>query len=388
MSPFRLDDQNFKDARGARRIQRPAGATRQDRNLDAEAVVFLLELGHPTARIQKPRCPTRPGRVRGWIDIQRQGAVFLAPGRAHLNTAAVRHLYLDDMVFGMDIRLHRRTPRGKRRLVGAAQGRKHQGPQAPDLRGSGAICEHDDACKPSEALALHEIRRQRTRMRDPLRLIIFDIDGTLVDSQVSILGAMTHAFQTAGRAVPSREEVLGIVGLSLPQAMAVLAPRETTTEHHRLAELYKSAYLAQRLAGQAELEQTLYPGAREAISDLDGAGYLLSAATGKARRGLDHFMDAHAFRGSFIATQTADDAPSKPHPGMVLNCLAATGVEARDAVMIGDTEFDMEMGRAAGVRRLGVSWGYHPEDRVRRGGAEAIARDFSHLGVLISELWQ
>ncbi len=224
-------------------------------------------------------------------------------------------------------------------------------------------------------------------MNDTLKLIIFDVDGTLLDSQASILSSMKQAFEDAGYPVPPRDEVLSIVGLSLPQAMGVLMPGEPTTVHDRLADLYKAAFLAQRQVGKAESEQTLYPGARDAIHHFDGSGYLLSAATGKARRGLDHFLDSQGFRQHFIGTQCADDAPSKPHPGMVLNCLAATGVAPEDAVMVGDTEFDMAMGQAAGVRRLGVSWGYHPTERMLLGGAEAIATDFAHLRDLISEIW-
>lgn len=224
-------------------------------------------------------------------------------------------------------------------------------------------------------------------MTERLRLVIFDVDGTLVDSQASILAAMRDAFQAAGLPVPSREATLGIVGLSLPEAMARLVPDAGQAGHAHLAELYKSAFLALRRAGRAEAEAPLYPGARDTIQRLDADGFLVSAATGKARRGLDHFLDSHNLARHFIATQTADDAPSKPHPGMVLNCLAATGVAPADAVIVGDTEFDMEMGRAAGVRRIGVAWGYHEVARVRSGGAEAVARDFGELDRLLEGLW-
>ncbi|MCH8283758.1 MAG: HAD-IA family hydrolase [Chloroflexi bacterium] len=123
----------------------------------------------------------------------------------------------------------------------------------------------------------------------------------------------------------------------------------------------------------------------EALERLDGAGYLLSIATGKARRGLDHMLDSHGLRRLFTGTQTADDAPSKPHPGMVLNCLAATGVAAAEAVVVGDTEFDMAMARAAGVRAVGVDWGYHSTERLRRGGAERIVSDFAALDAVLEQ---
>lgn len=211
------------------------------------------------------------------------------------------------------------------------------------------------------------------------RLVIFDVDGTLVDSQASILSSITRAFSRAGLPVPSRAEALGIVGLSLVEAMAVLAPSAGRETHLMLAEHYRDAHVEQRERGGAEATAPLYPGARDAVLGLDRAGWLLSVATGKARRGLEHFLLTHGLKSHFITTQCADDAPSKPHPQMVLNCLAATSVDARAAVMIGDTEFDMEMAKAAGCRRIGVSWGYHSVKRLRDGGAEHIVESFGEL---------
>ena len=222
-------------------------------------------------------------------------------------------------------------------------------------------------------------------MSTSLKLVIFDVDGTLVDSQVAILASMRHAFEVSGRPVPSREDTLGIVGLSLPEAMAVLAPDATRDEHLQLAELYKTGHTTHREDGAAVAEAVLYEGVREVIHGLDAQGYLLSAATGKSRRGLDRFLEANKF-GMFFGTQTADEAPSKPHPQMVLQSLTANGVDPQNAVIIGDTEYDMAMGRAAGVRALGVSWGYHGRDRVGRGGAEAIAEHPSDLPALVQEL--
>ncbi len=223
-------------------------------------------------------------------------------------------------------------------------------------------------------------------MTDPLRLVIFDIDGTLVDSQASILASMRHAFETNGRPVPSREAALGIVGLSLPEAMAVLAPDASRAEQLKLAQDYKTGHSAHREDGAAVAEAALYEGAHDTVTGFDRSGFLLSAATGKSRRGLDRFLAVHGF-GMFLGTQTADDAPSKPHPQMVLNCLSATGVDPVNSVMIGDTEYDMAMGRAAGARTIGVAWGYQPVDRVRQGGAEHIAEDFEELSYLVAGLW-
>ena len=220
------------------------------------------------------------------------------------------------------------------------------------------------------------------------RLVIFDVDGTRVDSQASILAAIGEAFARAGRPAPARTQALGVVGLSLVEAMAVLVPEAAAHEHVALAQHYREAFTALRQRTGGEAASPLYPGARDAVLRLDGAGWLLSIATGKARRGLEHFLLTHGLQSHFTGTQTADDAPSKPHPRMVLNCLAATGVEPRDAVMVGDTEFDMAMGRAAGCRTIGVSWGYHPVDRVRAGGAERIAESFEELEAMLQTIPQ
>ncbi|MEM6661101.1 MAG: HAD-IA family hydrolase [Pseudomonadota bacterium] len=220
------------------------------------------------------------------------------------------------------------------------------------------------------------------------RLIIFDVDGTLVDSQTFILAAMEQAFRGAGMPLPSRADALGIVGLSLPEAMQVLVPDAAQSLHSELVDRYKAAFLDLRQKQGGEAKAPLYPGALDAVGRFHRSGYLLGIATGKARRGLQHFLLGHGLSDVFTVTQTADDAPSKPHPQMILTCLAQAGVSASDAVIIGDTEFDMAMGRAAGVRRIGVDWGYHPRARIMAGGAEMIAERFDDLDALVAGLWE
>jgi phosphoglycolate phosphatase len=221
-----------------------------------------------------------------------------------------------------------------------------------------------------------------------LRLVIFDVDGTLIDSQEFILAAMRRAFASAGLETPADAATLGIVGLSLPQAMESLLPGLAVSERDVLVQLYKDSFRALREESGGEAQSPFYPGARAALERLDGAGWLLSIATGKARRGLDHMVDSHGLRRLFVGTQSADDAPSKPHPGMVLNCLAATGARACQAVVVGDTEYDMEMARAAGARAVGVAWGYHGVDRLWRGGAEEIVKDFAALDAVLDGMME
>ncbi|MGF1551686.1 MAG: HAD hydrolase-like protein [Paracoccaceae bacterium] len=209
-----------------------------------------------------------------------------------------------------------------------------------------------------------------------LRLAIFDVDGTLVDSQATIVAAMAAGHDAAGLSMPSRERVLSIVGLSLDVACRALHPEAAPDRLDVLAEAYKRDYAARRARGEAS---PLFPGAREAIARLDAAGWLLAVATGKSRRGLDHLIAEHGFAGVLVATRTADEAPSKPHPAMVEDLLGLTGVEAGRAAMIGDTSFDMQMARAAGARAVGVAWGYHPPEALRTAGAETVIGDFADL---------
>ncbi|WP_170373366.1 HAD-IA family hydrolase [Ruegeria arenilitoris] len=222
-------------------------------------------------------------------------------------------------------------------------------------------------------------------MTAPLRLVLFDVDGTLVDSQASIVSAMTASFQALSLPVPDRAAILSIVGLSLPIAIARLAPDQSQATQRRLVEGYKEAYHAHRLEMGAA-SSPLYPGAREVIGSLQAVPeILLGVATGKSQRGLDALLEAHGLDSVFVTRQVADYHPSKPHPSMIETALFETGVSAGDAVMIGDTSFDMEMARAAGVAGIGVGWGYH--ERSQLGAATAVIDRFEQLPGVLSAVW-
>ena len=113
---------------------------------------------------------------------------------------------------------------------------------------------------------------------------------------------------------------------------------------------------------------------------------LLGIATGKSRRGVDHLIVAHGFEGWFATIQTSDHHPSKPHPSMLLSALAETGLVAERAVMVGDTEFDMAMGKAAGFATIGVAWGYHPRARLAAAGADRVIEDFAELDAALTAI--
>lgn len=221
-------------------------------------------------------------------------------------------------------------------------------------------------------------------MSTPLRLVIFDVDGTLVDSQGDILGAMRRAFENSGMETPTRTEILGIVGLSLPVAMAHLAPEASDQLRDDLVEGYKTAYIEMRAEIGVAQSSPLYPGARDTLEALHAIPeVILGVATGKSKRGLDKLIEAHDLEKCFLTRQVADFHPSKPHPSMILQAMSEAGVTTEQTVMIGDTSFDMQMAKSAGVRGIGVSWGYHPVSALT--DAAHIFDDFATLrGALLN----
>jgi phosphoglycolate phosphatase len=212
------------------------------------------------------------------------------------------------------------------------------------------------------------------------KLAVFDLDGTLVDSRRSIGEAMALAFAGIGLDPPTYDQTRRIVGLSLVPAIKVLAPDLREERYPALAEAYRQAFITNRENG---LIEPLYEGAEALIRRLKAQGWLLGVATGKVRRGVDHFLDRHGFRDLFDAAHCAEDGPGKPHPHMLLLNLKAVDVAAADAVMIGDTSFDMIMARDAGCLAQGVSWGFHTPAEIEEGGAHHIAHDMQALGAAL-----
>ena len=215
------------------------------------------------------------------------------------------------------------------------------------------------------------------------RAVIFDCDGTLVDGQAAICDTMEEAFAAAGLPCPDRNEVRRMVGLSLPQALRLLAPNASEEQRAIALEAYKTRYRERRMSGA--LQEPLYDGMNALIERLVAARYLLGVATGKSDRGLQSCLETHGIGQHFVTLQTADRHPSKPHPAMLEQALEEAGVDAVHAVMIGDTTFDIEMAANAGVRAIGVAWGYHEPRELLAAGAVAVAHTMDELETLIHE---
>lgn len=214
-----------------------------------------------------------------------------------------------------------------------------------------------------------------------VRLAVFDCDGTLVDGQASICQAMDSGFAAAGLPAPDHHDVRRIVGLSLPQAIRLLAPDASNSDQAQIVEGYKQSFRDSRTQGR--LEEPLYAGITDLIEQLRNRGWLLAVATGKSDRGLQNCLETHGLSDHFISLQTADRHPSKPHPAMLHAAMADALAEPENTVMIGDTTFDIDMARAGNVRAIGVDWGYHSPAELRSAGAEIVASSPHHLGELL-----
>jgi phosphoglycolate phosphatase len=199
---------------------------------------------------------------------------------------------------------------------------------------------------------------------------VFDCDGTLVDSQAAIGQSMASAFQDIGLEYPGNEAVKKVVGLSLHDAALILLPKKHANLAKGLEEGYRRAFSTLRKNDQ--VFEPLYPGVREALEALKAQDILMGVATGKGQKGLEKTLGGHGIFEFFDTLQTADFHPGKPNPSMLFTAMNETGVEADMTLFVGDTTFDVEMGKSAGVKTLGVCWGYHDPKVLREIGASAI----------------
>lgn len=206
-------------------------------------------------------------------------------------------------------------------------------------------------------------------------LVVFDWDGTLMDSGARIVAAVQSAITASGLPERDPEAIRGIIGLGLHEAVAALYPDAPDEARALLTRTYSESFAR----AVAEVPASLFPGAVEVLDRLDSAGCLLAVATGKSRGGLHRDMDRAGLSGRFVSTRTVDECPSKPHPAMLQEILFECGVGADAALVVGDTLFDLEMAANAGVDALGVTWGAHPVERLVAAGPRGILNDFEEL---------
>jgi phosphoglycolate phosphatase len=219
----------------------------------------------------------------------------------------------------------------------------------------------------------------------PTRLVIFDCDGTLVDSQHLIVEAMNAAFRAHALDEPTARSTRRTVGLPLGEAIARLLPDGGGEYLEPVSSAYKDAALA--LREHPDHEEPLYPGVLGVLKALRLQQFQLGVATGKSRRGLIATLERHGLRDCFVTLKTADDGPGKPNPDILNDAMAETGAAPDSTIMIGDTTFDIAMAVQARTQSIGVSWGYHAPEELVATGASKIAETFEDLPAVIADIW-
>jgi phosphoglycolate phosphatase len=214
----------------------------------------------------------------------------------------------------------------------------------------------------------------------PVRLIVFDWDGTLSDSTTAIAESLQAACRDLGFDVPDDLTARHVIGLSMEDALLHVAPRAPVARHPEIAERYHHHYVARANA------LPLFDGVRDLLSELEARGFLLAIATGKSRRGLARVLDQHGIGAFFVATRCADEGFAKPHPGMLEHLMDFTGMLPRETLMIGDTTHDLQMARAAGAWSIGVSYGAHPADLLAGAGPLAVVDSVAGLAAWVRGL--
>jgi phosphoglycolate phosphatase len=211
-----------------------------------------------------------------------------------------------------------------------------------------------------------------------VKLVIFDWDGTLFDSIDKICFSMLQAAQLAKAPAREKEDVKNIIGLSLDKAVAVIWPELSIAEQGIIIEHYKGIYVA---VDQTPAEA--YPGVIDVLNQLQSAGVKLAVATGKSRKGLERAMTLTNTKNYFITTRCADEALSKPHPLMLEQILTELGISPEHAIMIGDTEYDLNMATNAGMKSIGVTYGAHHEIRLKACQPHALVNNFNQLSTIL-----
>ena len=217
-----------------------------------------------------------------------------------------------------------------------------------------------------------------------MRLVVFDCDGTLVDSQQAIVRSTETALSAFDLPTPERRAILYAVGLPVDVAMRRHAPDVDDATLGKIIELFRDTY--RDLSLQVDRGQIMFDGMHDLICTLGQQDEtLLAVVTMKSRRGLGRVVDAYNIRDYFQSLKSADDGPGKPAPDLLIDAMAECGVTPAQTVMVGDTSFDMLMAKAANVRAIGVGWGYQDIDELEEAGADDIVVTPDALAQLLSD---
>ncbi|MCX7141263.1 MAG: HAD-IA family hydrolase [Proteobacteria bacterium] len=195
-------------------------------------------------------------------------------------------------------------------------------------------------------------------MSNRFELLVFDWDGTLMDSASAIVASIQASCSDLGLKVPERERAAHVIGLGLKDALSYAVPELPPSDYGKLAERYKFHFMAR----DPDIE--LFPGVREMLIALKEKGHMLAVATGKSRAGLDRVLEATQLGQYFDSSRCADETHSKPHPAMLQELMQELAVSREATLMIGDTAHDLQMAVSAGVAALGVSYGAHPRENL------------------------
>ncbi len=215
-------------------------------------------------------------------------------------------------------------------------------------------------------------------------LLIFDVDGTLIDSRAFIVESARRTFASGEPPYPGDQAFLATIGLLPERMMDRLFPDRPDAERRALAERYIEQ--ARSMRAEQDAAESPYDGVDALLAAAAGAGFTLGIATGKRRAGVDHMLARTGWAGLFRTLQAAESGPSKPDPTLIRNAMAETGHGPQATVMIGDSVFDMQMAKAAGVTAIGVGWGYNATPVLAAAGADHLAGDVPALAALIGGL--
>lgn len=216
-----------------------------------------------------------------------------------------------------------------------------------------------------------------------MRLAIFDLDGTLIDSVALIVETVVAAFERAGHTIPDEKSIRAISGITAREALGILAPETEPRRVDVIMEIYREEYLRRAGVGR----EPLFAGAIAALDRLQAdPDTILAVATGKGYRGAVTLLESHGIIERFQSVQTPDHNRGKPDPEMIHTAMQKAGVPRQHTVMIGDTVHDMRMAKAAGVGAIGVAWGYHEVQELNEAGADVVLQRFEDLDAAIARL--